>query len=179
MASATRHGGRSATATATGKHGPGVLNCASPSSGVGPASPSFLEPRRAAEKAFTAVIQDAYMQGVSTRGVDALVQAMGGTGVSKSEVSRLCAEIDELGETRNVCRWVGAFLERPIEGEWPYLWLDATDVEARRDHRTVSTAAIIAVAVNTDGRREVLGMATGNSEAEHFPPGGANGPSRA
>ena len=121
--------------------------------------PSFLQPRRTAEKALTAVIQEAYIQGVSTRGVDALVQAMGGTGVSKSEVSRLCAEIDER---------VGAFLDRPIEGEWPYLWLDATYVKARRDHRIVSIAVIVAVAVNTDGRREVLGMATGNSEAEHF-----------
>jgi putative transposase len=121
--------------------------------------PSFLEPRRAAEKALTAVIQEAYIQGVSTRGVDALVQAMGGTGVSKSEVSRLCAEIDERVE---------AFLERPIEGEWPYLWLDATYVKARRDHRIVSVAVIVAVAVNTDGRREVLGMTVGNSEAEHF-----------
>lgn len=121
--------------------------------------PSFLEPRRAAEKALVAVIQEAYIQGVSTRSVDALVQTMGGTGVSKSEVSRLCAEIDER---------VGAFLERPIEGEWPHLWLDATYVKARRDHRIVSVAVIVAVAVNTDGRREVLGMATGNSEAETF-----------
>ena len=63
---------------------------------------------------------------------------------------------------------VGAFLERLIEGEWPYLWLDATYVKARRDHRIVSVAVIIAVAVNTDGRREVLGMTVGNSEAEHF-----------
>ena len=121
--------------------------------------PSFLQPRRTAEKALTAVIQEAYIQGVSTRGVDALVQAMGGTGVSKSEVSRLCAEIDER---------VGAFLDRPIEGEWPYLWLDATYVKARRDHRIVSVAVIVAVAVNTDGRREVLGTTTGNSEAETF-----------
>ena len=79
--------------------------------------PGFLEPRRTAEKALTAVIQEAYVQGVSTRSVDALVQAMGGSGVSKSQVSRLCGEIDER---------VGAFLSRPIEGEWPYLWLDAT-----------------------------------------------------
>ena len=79
--------------------------------------------------------------------------------MSKSEVSRLCAELDER---------VGVFLDRPIEGEWPYLWLDATYVKARRDHRIVSVAVIVAVAVNTDGRREVLGMATGNSEAEHF-----------
>ena len=121
--------------------------------------PAFLQPRRTAEKALTAVIQEAYIQGVSTRSVDALVQAMGGSGISKSEVSRLCAEIDER---------VGAFLDRPIEGEWPYLWLDATYVKARRDHRIVSVAVIVAVAVNTDGRREVLGMTTGNSEAEHF-----------
>jgi putative transposase len=121
--------------------------------------PCFLEPRRTAEKAMVAVIQEAYVQGISTRSVDALVQAMGGSGVSKSQVSRLCAEIDER---------VGAFLSRPLEGEWPYLWLDATYVKARRDHRIVSIAVIIAVGVNTDGRREVLGMTTGNSEAEHF-----------
>ncbi len=121
--------------------------------------PSFLAPRRMAEKALTAVIQEAYVQGISTRSVDALVQAMGGSGVSKSEVSRLCAELDER---------VDAFLDRPIEGDWPYLWLDATYVKARRDHRIVSVAVIVAVAVNTDGRREVLGMATGNSEAETF-----------
>ena len=121
--------------------------------------PSFLEPRRTAEKALVAVIQEAYVQGVSTRSVDALVQAMGGSGVSKSQVSRLCGEIDER---------VQAFLSRPIEGEWPYLWLDATYVKARRDGRVASVAVIIAVAVNTDGRREVLGMTMGNSEAEPF-----------
>jgi putative transposase len=121
--------------------------------------PAFLEPRRTAEKALTAVIQEAYVQGVSTRSVDDLVQAMGGSGVSKSQVSRLCAEIDER---------VQAFLSRPIEGEWPYLWLDATYVKARRDGHVVSVAVIVAVAVNTDGRRDVLGMTVGNSEAEPF-----------
>jgi transposase-like protein len=121
--------------------------------------PSFLEPRRTAEKALTAVIQEAYVHGVSTRAVDDLVQAMGASGVSKSQVSRLCGELDER---------VGAFLNRPIEGEWPYLWLDATYLKARQDGRIVSAAAIVAVAVNTDGRREVLGMATGASEAETF-----------
>jgi len=121
--------------------------------------PSFLEPRRTAEKALTAIIQEAYVQGVSTRCVDALVQAMGGSGVSKSEVSHLCAEPDER---------VGTFLDRPIEGGWPYLWLDATCVKARCDHRIVSVAVIVAVAINTDGRREVLGMTTGNSEARTF-----------
>ena len=121
--------------------------------------PSFLEPRRTAEKALTAVIQEAYVHGVSTRAVDDLVQAMGASGVSKSQVSRLCSEIDER---------VNAFLSRPIEGEWPYLWLDATYVKVRQAGRIVSVAATIAVAVNTDGRREVLGMATGASEAETF-----------
>ena len=121
--------------------------------------PGFLKPRRTAEKALTAVIQEAYVQGVSTRSVDELAKAMGMDGVSKSQVSRLCAEIDERVQT---------FLCRPIEGEWPYLWLDATYVKARRDHHIVSVAVIVAVAVNTDGRREVLGMTTGNSEAEPF-----------
>src|SRR5512141_578448 len=121
--------------------------------------PGFLEPRRMAEKALTAVIQEAYVQGISTRSVDELVKAMGLDGISKSQVSRLCAEIDGR---------VQSFLCRPIEGDWPYLWLDATYVKARRDHHIVSVAVIVAVAVNTDGRREVLGMTIGNSEAEPF-----------
>lgn len=121
--------------------------------------PSFLEPRRTAEKALTAVIQEAYIHGVSTRAVDDLVRAMGGSGISKSEVSRLVEEIDGR---------VNAFLARPLEGEWPYVWIDATYVKAREGGRIVSTATIIAVGVNTDGRREVLGVATGPSEAETF-----------
>ena len=99
------------------------------------------------------------MQGISTRSVDELVKAMGMTGISKSQVSRLCQEIDER---------VQAFLERPIEGDWPYLWLDATYVKARQAGRIVSVAAILAVAVNTEGRHEVLGLAIGPSEAETF-----------
>jgi putative transposase len=112
-----------------------------------------------AEKALTAVIQEAYIKGVSTRSVDDLVKALGMEGISKSQVSRLCGELDER---------VGTFLNRPIEGDWPYIWLDATYVKARRDHHIVSVAVIVAVGVNTDGRREVLGMTTGNSEAEPF-----------
>lgn len=84
--------------------------------------PSFLEPRRTAEKALVAVIQEAYVHGVSTRSVDDLVKAMGAGGMSKSQVSRLCVEIDER---------VNAFLSRPLEGAWPYLWLDATYVKVR------------------------------------------------
>jgi len=129
--------------------------------------PAFLEPRRAAEKALVAVIQEAYIQGVSTRAVDDLVKAMGMSGMSKSQVSRLCKDID----TR-----VKAFLERPIEGDWPFVWLDATYLKARQPRlqerssegrarhagssprcgcrpgqhgRIVSVAAIVAVGANT------------------------------
>jgi putative transposase len=121
--------------------------------------PGFLEPRRMAEKALAAVIQEAYIHGVSTRSVDELVRAMGMTGISKSQVSRLCGEIDDK---------VAAFLNRPLEGEWPYLWLDATYVKVREEGRIVSVAVIVAVAVNGDGRREVLGISIGVSEAETF-----------
>ena len=121
--------------------------------------PAFLEPRRMAEKALTAVIQEAYVQGISTRSVDELVKAMGMTGISKSQVSRLCEEID--GK-------IGSFLHRPLDGDWPYVWLDATYVKVRQDGRIVPVAVTIAIGVNAQGRREVLGMAVGNSEAETF-----------
>jgi transposase-like protein len=121
--------------------------------------PAFLEPRRMAEKALTAVIQEAYVQGVSTRSVDDLVQSFGMSGISKSQVSRLCGEIDDR---------INSFLERPLEGDWPYLWLDATYIKVREAGRIVSVAVTIATGVNTDGRREVLGMAIGASEAETF-----------
>jgi putative transposase len=121
--------------------------------------PGFLEPRRMAERALTAVIQEAYVQGISTRSVDDLVRALGMDGISKSQVSRLCEELDEK---------VHAFLDRPIEGDWPYLWIDATYVKVRQNGRIVSVAVIIAVGVNSDGRREVLGMDIGPSEAEPF-----------
>ena len=121
--------------------------------------PGFLEPRRLAEKALTAVIQEAYIQGISTRSVDDLVKAMGMSGISKSQVSRLCEEIDERVHT---------FLDRPIEGDWPYVWIDATYLKVRQNGRIVSVAVIIAVGVNSDGRREVLGMDIGVSEAATF-----------
>jgi transposase-like protein len=121
--------------------------------------PFFLEPRRLAEKALTAVVQEAYIQGISTRSVDDLVQAMGMSGISKSQVSRLCEEIDVR---------VKAFLDRPIEGDWPYLWIDATYIKVRQNGRIVSVAVIVAVGANSDGRREVLGMEVGPSEAETF-----------
>jgi transposase-like protein len=123
-------------------------------------SPAFLEPRRTAEKALTAVIQEAYVQGISTRSVDDLVRAMGMEGISRSQVSRLCAEIDER---------VQDFLARPIEGDWPYLWLDAIYVKKVCEAgRIVPVAVTIAVGVNADGRREVPGMAVRSSEAEPF-----------
>jgi transposase-like protein len=104
-----------------------------------------------------AVIQEAWIGGVSTRRVDELVQAMGMTGISKSSVSKLCKDIDEQ---------VNGFLTRPLAGEWPYLWLDATYLKVRAAGRIVSVAAIIAVAVNTEGRREIVGLHIGPSEAE-------------
>ncbi len=137
----------------------GRIELAVPKLRKGSYFPSFLEPRRTAEKALVAVIQEAYIQGISTRSVDDLVKAMGGTGVSKSQVSRLITEIDER---------VNAFLNRPIEGEWPYLWIDATYLKEREGGRIVSTAVIVAVGVNTLGKREVLGVASGPSEAEPF-----------
>ncbi len=121
--------------------------------------PAFLEPRRMAEKALTAVIQEAYIGGISTRSVDDLVKALGMGGISKSQVSRLCGEIDEK---------VAHFLHRPLEGDWPYLWLDATYLKVRQSGRIVSVAAIVAIGVNSDGRREVLGLEIGASEAETF-----------
>ena len=121
--------------------------------------PGFLEPRRLAEKAIAAVVQEAYVHGVSTRSVDDLVRALGMDGISKSQVSRLCEEIDEK---------VKPFLGRPIEGDWPYVWLDATYLKVRRAGRIVSTALAIAIGVNADGRREVLGLDICPSEAETF-----------
>ena len=116
-----------------------------------------MPPVRESGRTLTAVIQEAYVQGISTRSVAGLVKAMGMSAISKSQVSRLCEEID--GKVK-------AFLERPIEGDWPYLWIDATYLKVRRGGRIVSAAVIIAVGVNTDGRREVLGMEIGTSEAE-------------
>jgi hypothetical protein len=110
-----------------------------------------------AEKALTAVIQEAYIQGISTRSVDELVKALGMGGVSKSQVSRLCAEIDGR---------VSAFLDRPLEGDWPHLWIDATYLKLRQNGRIIPVAVIVAVGVNTDGRREILGLDIGPSEAE-------------
>ena len=137
----------------------GPLNLKIPKLRTGSYFPGFLEPRKTVEKALVSVIQEAWIAGVSTRKVDDLVQAMGLSGISKSQVSKLCKEIDER---------VGAFLKRPLEGEWPYLWLDATYLKVREGGRIVSVAAIIAVAVDTEGKREIVGLHIGPSEAEPF-----------
>ena len=137
----------------------GTLNLKVPKLRQGSYFPGFLEARKTSEQALVAVIQEAWIGGVSTRRVDELAQAMGLSGISKSTVSKLCKDIDER---------VGEFLNRPLEGEWPYLWLDATYLKARQGGRIVSVAAIIAVAANTDGRREIIGLGIGPSEAEAF-----------
>src|SRR5260221_6015037 len=137
----------------------GTLELRIPKLRQGSYFPAFLEPRKTAERALVAVVQEAWIQGVSTRKVDDLVQAMGMSGISKSQISKLCQEIDER---------VGAFLGRRIEGEWPYLWLDATYLKVRDGGRVVSIAAIIATAVNQDGRREIIGLGLGPSEAATF-----------
>lgn len=121
--------------------------------------PSLLEPRRRAERALVAVVQEAYVQGVSTRKVDDLVQALGMTGISKSEVSRLCRELDET---------VQAFLNRPLVGQYPYLWLDAKYVKVREGGRVVNMALVVAVGVRETGDRELLGLAVGAEESEPF-----------
>ena len=122
--------------------------------------PSLLEPRRRAEKALAAVVQEAYVHGVSTRKVDELVKALGMGGISKSRVSELCEELDEEVER---------FRNRPLEGSYPYVWVDATYVKARQDGRVVSVAVVIAVGVKAQtGEREVLGMDVGPSEDGAF-----------
>lgn len=121
--------------------------------------PSLLEPRRRAEEALAAVVQEAYVHGVSTRKVDDLVKALGMTGISKSQVSRLCAELDEVVE---------GFRSRPLTAEYPYLWLDATYLKVRENGRVVSMAVVIAIGVTDTGEREVLGLDVGPSEDGAF-----------
>jgi putative transposase len=121
--------------------------------------PALLEPRTRAERALVAVVQEAYVEGVSTRRVDDLVKALGLEGISKSQVSRLCAALDEEVER---------FRSRPLTGAYPYLWVDATFVKGRLDSRVVSLAVVVAVGVSADGAREVLGVDVGPSEDGTF-----------
>jgi putative transposase len=121
--------------------------------------PSLLNPRRRSEKALLAVVQQAYIQGVSTRKVDDLLQALGLTGIDKSKVSRICKELDSVVE---------AFRNRPLTDGYPYLWLDALYLKVRQNHRIVSQAVVIAIGVRTSGDREILGFDVGASEDEAF-----------
>lgn len=137
----------------------GTLELAIPKLRSGSYFPSFLEPRRLSERALAAVIQQAWVGGVSTRKMDELVKAMGCEGISKSQVSELCQALDAR---------VNDFLDRPLEGAWPYVWLDATYLKVRQGGRVVSVAAIIATGVNPEGKREILGLGIGASEAKEF-----------
>ena len=121
--------------------------------------PSLLEPRRRAEQALLAVVQQAYIEGVSTRKLDDLLQALGLTGIDKSQVSRICKELTEVVE---------AFRNRPLVGRYPYVWLDALYVKVRVNHRIVSQAVVLAIGVQETGEREVLGFAIGASEDRDF-----------
>ncbi len=133
----------------------GTLELAIPKLRAGSYFPSWLEPRRRAEQALVAVVAEAYVRGVSTRKVEALVQALGIAGLSKSEVSRLAASLDDQ---------VAAFRTRRLDAEYPYLWLDARYEHAREGGRVVSMAVIVAYGVRADGVREVLGLDIGLSE---------------
>ncbi len=121
--------------------------------------PRFLEPRRRSEQALASVIQEAYVLGVSTRKVDELVQTMGMTGISKSEVSRIAKQLDERAE---------AFRQRQLDGEYPYIWLDAKYLKVREGDRVVSMALVVATGVRSTGEREILGCDIGLSEDAPF-----------
>ena len=141
----------------------GTLDLAIPRVRDGSYFPSLLEPRRRAERALLAVVQEAYVLGVSTRRVEDLVDALGIASLSKSEVSRICAALDAEVET---------FRSRPLTGEpYPYLWLDATYVKVREAGRVVSMAALVAVGVAQTGERRILGLelAAGNDEGSAWP----------
>jgi putative transposase len=141
----------------------GTLELAIPKVRDGSYFPSLLEPRRRAERALLAVVQEAYVAGVSTRRVEDLVEALGIASISKSEVSRICAALDAEVET---------FRSRPLTGEaYPYLWLDATYVKVREAGRVTSMATLVAIGVATTGERRVLGLelAAGNDEGSAWP----------
>jgi transposase-like protein len=137
----------------------GELELRIPKLRTGSFFPSLLEPRRRAEKALVAVVQEAYVEGVSTRKVDDLLIALGLTGIDKSAVSRACKALDAVIEP---------FRTRPLGGQYPYVWLDALYLKVRQNHRIVSKALVIAIGVRESGEREVLGWAIGASEEQAF-----------
>ncbi|AMD87168.1 transposase [Actinomyces radicidentis] len=152
-----RNGKRSKTVATTA----GQVDLAIPKLRQGSFFPSLLNPRKRIDKALYAVVATAWVEGVSTRKVDDLVKALGcESGISKSSVSRICTDIDEA---------VGAFLNRPLDHTWfPYLFVDATYLDVRVGHRVVSQAVVVATGVSAAGRREILGMAVGDSESTDF-----------
>jgi transposase-like protein len=137
----------------------GTIELAIPKLRTGTYFPSLLQPRRRAEHALLAVVQEAYVHGVSTRKVDELMKALGLEGLSKSEVSRMCGELDPLVE---------AFRTRTLTGEHPYLWVDATYHKVRVDGHVTSQATVVAVGVTAEGERQVLGVDVGPSEDRAF-----------
>jgi transposase-like protein len=137
----------------------GEIELAIPRLRTGSYLPSFLEPRRRAEQALVAVVQEAYVNGVSTRKVDRLVEQMGLRGLSKDQVSRMCAGLDEQ---------VTAFRSRPLDGRYPYLWLDAKIERVRETGGVRQKALVVAYAVSDSGVREVIGIDVGEAETEAF-----------
>ncbi len=137
----------------------GEIELAIPKLRHGSYFPSLLDPRRPAEKALLAVIQEAYLKGVSTRKVDDLVKALGLTGIDKSKVSRICKELDQA---------VDEFRHRQLQKSYPYVWLDAMYLKVRQNHRIVSLALVIAVGVDEQGERHLLGFDLGGSENTAF-----------
>jgi transposase-like protein len=154
-----RTGYRNGTRVRTWDTRVGTVDLAIPKVRPGTYFPSLLQPRRRAEQALLTVVQEAYVHGVSTRKVDDLVKALGLDGISKSEVSRICAELDPVVE---------AFRTRPLVGEHPYVWLDATYHKVRIDGRVVSQATVVAIGVTLDGERQILGVDVGASEDRSF-----------
>jgi transposase-like protein len=155
----TRTGFRNGTRTRTWDTRVGTIELAIPKVKPGTYFPSLLQPRRRAEHALLAVVQEAYVHGVSTRKVDDLMKGLGLDGMSKSEVSRICGELDTV---------VAAFRTRPLTGEHRYLWVDATYLKVRVDGRVISQATVVAVGVTSDGDRQVLGVDVGPSEDRAF-----------
>jgi transposase-like protein len=137
----------------------GELHLQIPKVRTGTFFPSLLEPRKRSEKALLSTIQSAYVQGVSTRKVDRLLQSLGLTGIDKSRVSRICKELDKL---------VVAFRQRSFEATYPYLWLDALYLKVRQNHRIVNMALVIAIGVRETGEREILDFEMGASEEFAF-----------
>jgi putative transposase len=154
-----RTGYRNGTRVRTWDTRVGTVDLAIPKVRPGTYFPSLLQPRRRAEQALLTVVQEAYVHGVSTRKVDDLVKALGLDGLSKSEVSRICGELDPIVE---------AFRTRRLEGTYPYVWLDATYHKVRIDGRVVSQATVVAIGVTTEGERQILGVDVGASEDRGF-----------